>query len=119
MADDLEENGKIESTHLGLEDHGIFTAWLHLVFDGSGQGFGGFAFGGEFTDWFIREVLRVTGAENWEKIPGRYIRVKRDESRGKIIAIGSVENNPLRARVTGEWFEPRVWKEQKKVTAAT
>ena len=36
------ENGKIESTNLGPEDHGILTFWLSLAFDGGGQGFGGY-----------------------------------------------------------------------------
>jgi hypothetical protein len=103
-----EENARISSTMLGPEDHGIFTAWLMCEFDGAGQGFGGYGmrYGG-FAAWFIQEVLRVTGADCWEKIPGRYIRVRRDH--GKIHAIGNIENDPLKTRVKGEWFDPSTY----------
>ena len=40
MRESSQANAKITSTHLGQEDHGIFTAWLQLDYGGSGQGFG-------------------------------------------------------------------------------
>ena len=40
-------NARIRSTTLGVEDHGIFTAWLNLDYGGSGQGFGGWALDGK------------------------------------------------------------------------
>lgn len=103
------ENGRIESTSLGTEDHGIFTAYLSLTFDGSGQAFGGWALdsfdkvrkeriGTAFGCAWIMEVLRVLEVTKWERLPGTPIRVRRDNSR--VYAIGHY----LRDR----WFEPEI-----------
>lgn len=114
MSDVREENAQIESTHLGFEDHRIFTAWIQLRYDGSGQGFGGYGLSGAFTDWFLRECLRVTGADCWEKIPKRYVRVR--YTFGKVIAIGCIENDPLRTRIKGDWFDPSTFHSASKET---
>lgn len=107
-------NAVIKGTSLGYEDHGILTAWLHLDYGGSQQGFGGYAldsapdkddksmgrkphaaFGA-----FVKEILAVTDAHSWEKIPGKFVRVKREAGfTGDIIAIG----HPLK----DIWFDPK------------
>lgn len=109
------ENGIVESTTLGIEDHGIFTAWLHLTFDGSGQGFGGYALDGvaegaderpgtAFGCDFILSILRTLQVESWEKLPGTPLRVRRDEPSGPIVGIGHF--------VKDRWFFPATLAEE-------
>lgn len=80
-------NGRIESTMLGVEDHGIMTFYLHLRFDGSCQGCGGFAIDryDKVTDtrigygpavMAIRRILETVGVDKWEDLAGKLIRVK-------------------------------------------
>jgi len=104
------ENAQIESTMLGIEDHGMMSAWLHLKVRGGGQGFGGFVLDTvgdkeKFTrkphaacGGFVAEVLRVVGVEKWESLPGKHLRIRRISDWGKIVAIGNIIND--------EWFCP-------------
>lgn len=88
------ELAKITSTFLGIEDHGILTAYLYVDYEGgSSQGIGGYAldepqrdaddkFLGRFgtaegMQW-VAAVIRVTGAKSWEDVHGRMIYVIRD-----------------------------------------
>lgn len=111
-----EENGRITRTKLGFYDHGILTTMIGLRFEDTGQGFGGWAMdSGDFMRWYISEVLRVTGADEWEDLVGRYVRARRDPLHyngwaGRIVALGCIDNDPLKATVTGEWFDPSAWK---------
>lgn len=89
------ENGKIASTFLGVEDHGIFTIMIHIQGDGWGQGFGGYALGnskkyGSLV--VIKDILDVFEIDSWEKLEGQFCRIIRDgESLGsKIIKIGNI-----------------------------
>lgn len=76
----------IESTRLGLEDHGIMSAMLHCKGNGGGTGVGGYgldtfdkekdrrvghAFG---LEWLMR-VMSTVGVEQWEKLPGSRVLV--------------------------------------------
>ncbi len=106
------ENGTIVSTRLGMEDHGIFTAWLELKFDGTGQGFGGYALDAPpaernavskrqptaFGLGYIMELMRVLEADRWEKVSGQFCRVKRASYMGPIVAIGHINKD--------QWFSP-------------
>ena len=102
------ENARIKSTQLGIEDHGIFTFFLHLEYDGAGQGFGGYA----LDEWskkaetrvgsglgieMIRKILEVVGVDNWEDLPGKYIRVEHDNM--GVYQIGHITKN--------KWFSPK------------
>jgi hypothetical protein len=108
-------NGVIKSTMLGLEDHGILTAFIQCEFDGSGQGFGGFGFDQPIKDqdgnflhregvaWgmeFIRRVLETLDVRSWEELKGTPIRVRRvgDSWGEKIVAIGHYYKD--------RWFDP-------------
>ena len=88
MADEL-KLGRITSTRLGKEDHGILTFWLDLDYGGTGQGFGGYSLGGDFTSTVIEGILEAVGVDNWEDLKGEVVWVKRDGPKfgGKIIAI--------------------------------
>ena len=81
------KNAKIKSTSLGIEDHGIFTAFLHIEGDGWGCGFGGFSLdsyskkegkriGHAFGIDFIQEILKTLDVPAWEKLPGTFLRVE-------------------------------------------
>ena len=104
------KNAKIESTTLGYEDHGIFTFMLHLDYGHSGQGFGGYALdepkppldrlrvdrqGTAMGMQVIIEILNTVGVQNWEDLPGQYIRVEADHT--KVIRIGHL--------LEDKWFD--------------
>lgn len=96
-------NAIIRETFLGMEDHGIMTAYLRLEWDGGGQSFGGYAFGSfsnpissPFGMEFVRRVLDVVGVEQWEQLKGKHVRMRGDWS--KVEAIGNI--------VKDAWFDP-------------
>ena len=96
MEDEI-TNALIEKTFLGFE-RGLLTCWLYLRLDEcSQQGFGGYNILGVSP---IKEILITVGVENWEALPGKYIRVKKDRDRplGRIKAIGHITDN--------KWFIP-------------
>jgi hypothetical protein len=78
---------RIKSTHLGTEDHGILTAYLHCEGDGWGIGVGGYGLDqpvevdGKFSHReptaygfdHILQMARTVGADSWEKLPGREV----------------------------------------------
>lgn len=92
--------GKIESTMLGTEDHGIFTFCLNVNYGGSAQGVGlmcldkpverysseriGTAYG---HDLIIR-VLKTVGVDDWEQLKGKSLYVIKDEETGHYMAYG-------------------------------
>ncbi len=103
------KNAKITGTTLGVEDHGILTCFLHLEYDGGGQGFGGYAFdapdrtlgrsGRVGVAWgmeFIRRILDVVGVRNWEDLKGKHIRVRANSC--KVSSIGNI--------IKDKWFSP-------------
>jgi len=100
-------NALIDCTTLGYEPHGIMSAYLHLSFSGSGQGFGGYALDiydkevGERTPSkmlgvFVKGVLDTVGVSNWEDLKGKHIRV--DHTWNKIYRIGNI--------LKDKWFDP-------------
>jgi hypothetical protein len=100
-------NAKIKSTTLGFEDHGILTAYIQLDYSSSGQSFGGYGFGATesqleaqegFGATFIATILDVIGTDQWEKLPGKYVRVIQDNQ--KVYAIGNILEN--------KWYSPGV-----------
>lgn len=103
------ENATIRDTMLGIEDHGILTAFVNLEGESWGQGFGGFSHdhgaakpvGHASLATFVRGVLDVLGVETWEKLRGVNCRVRWDDGKynGGITAIGHITKN--------QWFEPK------------
>ena len=101
------KNAVIESTMLGIEDHGIMTCFLYLNYGGSGQGFGGYGLDGfdkakdkrVGTAWgmeFVRRVLETFEVDSWEKLSGKHCRVVADY--GKVYRIGHI--------IKERWFDP-------------
>lgn len=75
----------VESTSLGVEDHGILTAYLHLKGDGTGIGVGGYGLDqpitvdGKFSHReptaygfdHVLQLMRTVGVSRWEDLPGK------------------------------------------------
>lgn len=86
------KNARIASTMLGIEDHGIMTYFLHLDYDGSGQGAGGYSLGGtRFGPAYLRKIIETVGVDKWESLPGKYIRV--EATHNKVLRIGHIIKN--------------------------
>ena len=94
-------NAVITKTHLGLENHGIFSYMLSLDLSGGGSiGWGGYAlddFDKELKRRIgtapgmelIMQIMAVVNVEKWEDLRGKHIRVKQAGGwGGKLIAIG-------------------------------
>lgn len=100
--------GRIESTMLGQEDHGIMTSYLYLDFGGSGQGAGGYGLdtyedapgagkrvGTAFGMDLIMRILETVGVSKWEDLVGVQILALREvnNNRGTILGIANLRGN--------------------------
>lgn len=107
---DLERSlARIKQVTLGIEDHGILTSYLHLEYaepgqkiGGTGQGFGGYGLGGEYTALWIEGVLKAVGVDEWSKLVGKLVWA--DHEQVKVHRIVGVD--------TGIEFDPTKWKER-------
>lgn len=107
MVDRIEtRNAIITSAELDIE-RGL-SAWVHLDYGGSGQGFGGYMLYipsswashnkdcKNYAGHFVYRVLEVAGVEKWSQLKGKTVRVKCDH--GKVHEIGHI--------VKDDWFNP-------------
>lgn len=100
------KNAIIERATITSDDHGLLSAWLHLNYGGSGQGFGGYCLylPKSFTHHrlescaghFIFRVMEIADVSEWAQLPGKTIRARGNNV--KIYAIGHI--------VKEDWFEP-------------
>lgn len=81
-------NAIIESTSLGIEDHGIFSFMLMMNVGDYHQGAGGYALDNEYGMAMIMEILCVVGVGTWEELVRKPIRIKTES--GSIVAIGNL-----------------------------
>jgi hypothetical protein len=101
------ENVRIKSTHLGPEDHGIFSAMLLVEGANGGGGFGGhdLRLNGAL---YIQQLLTALKVRRWEDLSGLVVRVW--THRNTYVAIGHV--------IDDSWFrndgigDPRVTTEK-------
>lgn len=101
------KNAVIERATITFEDHGVLSAWLHLDYGGSGQGFGGYSLylPKSFTNHrlesvaghFIWRCMEIAGVEEWGRLAGKTIRVRGNMA--CIEAIGHI--------VKDDWFCPK------------
>ena len=83
------ENALIRSVWLGIEDHGLLSAFVHLDYGNAGQGFGGYNLGctgANYCGLFVRRTLEVVGSDDWAKLVGKPCRAKIAD--GLVVAIG-------------------------------
>lgn len=100
------KNAIIKSAVIDTGDRCLLTAWLHLDYGGSGQGFGGYALYlpksythhnlESVAGHFIFRCMEIAEVESWDKLVGKTIRVKADH--GKVYEIGHIVKN--------DWFNP-------------
>lgn len=93
-------NAVIRYTTLGVEDHGIFSSYVSVDFEGGSQGFGGFALDGQpllrgsgrkpnvlLAQW-VQRICELYD-KDWEKLPGTSVRLlKENDFNSRIKAIG-------------------------------
>lgn len=100
-------NAVITSAVITNDDHGLLSAWLHLDYSGSGQGFGGYSLylpkdftasvnQKNYAGHFIWRCMEVAGVSHWDNLAGKTIRVKCEHR--KVHAIGHI--------VKDDWFNP-------------
>lgn len=100
------KNAIIKSATITADDHGCLSAWVHLDYGGSGQGFGGHVLYlpksyshhelKSVAGHFIWRVMEVAGVSKWGDLPGKTVRVKQEHT--KAHAIGNI--------VRDDWFCP-------------
>ncbi len=115
----FERIGKIESTSLGTEAHGIMTFILHFDFGGLMQGFGGYS----LDDYdngkkkrigiaagmdAVMQVIKACGVESWEEIKGTTMYALYDRE-GYGETIKGIKALPFEA---GGTFLIEKWREQ-------
>ena len=106
MSELKEMNAVIKSATINSDDHGLLSAWLHLDYGGSGQGFGGYSLylpkcykhheRKSFAGHFIWRCMEIAEVGEWSKLVGKTIRVR--ATHGGIEAIGHI--------VKDDWFYP-------------
>ena len=97
-------NAVIKSATITNADHGVLSAYIHLDYGGAGQAFGGYVLyspsaksgshEANYAGLFIWRVLETVGVSEWERLPGKTVRVRQEHD--KVHAIGHI--------VKDEWF---------------
>lgn len=95
------KNAKISSTMLGREDHGIMTFMIYIDACGLTCGVGGYCldefnsatqtrvFRAESME-VISKILEVVGVDEWEDLPGKYIRIEYNGLGTTVTKVGNI-----------------------------
>jgi hypothetical protein len=98
-------NAVIARTEIGIDDHGILTAFLKLDMGGRMGGFGGYELYSpatkdkNFAGHFIKRVFEIVGVNYWDALTHKAVRVVVDEEKKAIEAIGNIINDT--------WYYPK------------
>jgi len=97
----IQRNALVKSATIDVDDHGCLTAWVHLDYGDSRQGFGGYMLyvpkrENDSTGKFLWRVMEVVGVSSWSDLCGKVIRVRSDGQ--SIISIGNA--------IEDKWFTP-------------
>lgn len=96
------QNAIIDSVDINDGDRGLLTAYLHLDYGGSFQGFGGYALYlpdsydhhelNSVAGHFIFRCMQIGGVYNWDKLKGKTVRAVREDDKfqASIIGIGHI-----------------------------
>lgn len=100
------ELARIESTFLGYEDHGIFTATLNLAVRSGGQSTPGYAITGAREPLkFVLELMKACGVSQWEHLPGcRIMALYADDRLGMIAGVANIDE-PGRVFIFDGWAD--------------
>ncbi len=101
------KNASIEKVSIINNDHGMLSAYLHLVYGGSGQTFGGYALFQPYlhdkgvvapnvAGLFIWRCMEIGEVTEWSMLQGKTIRVK--AAHNGVEAIGHI--------IKDVWFNP-------------
>lgn len=108
-------NAIIESARICISRGFLLDSWLSLDYGGTGQGFGGYVLGGIgdekvpsaqhaeqpnlAAEWIV-SILQAAGVDDWKDVPGKAVRVRREEGfNGRVTGIGHITRND-------RWFLP-------------
>lgn len=110
-------NAQITSTSITMEDHGVLTFWIFLVWPGGGVGVGGYVIGkgylgakefsverGDGLEAMMR-IMDVVGVEKWEDLKGKYVRFEDCGLGSTVHKIGNLLEN--------KWFDLKEFFERK------
>lgn len=106
----ITQNAVIKSVKISSDDHGCLSAWIFLKYsECSGQGFGGYALYlpksyshheiKSVAGHFIWRVMEIAEVSEWDKLPGKTIRVKIENNFSTIHSIGHI--------IKDDWFCPK------------
>lgn len=98
------KNAIITSATITKGDHNLLSAYVNLDYGGLCQSFGGYVLHvpdtqknrANYAGLFLWRVMEMAGVDEWDKLPGKTIRVKAEW--GKVHAIGHI--------VKDIWFNP-------------
>lgn len=101
-------NAIIRRAELSSDDHGVLSGWVHVDLGGSSQGFGGIVLYlpkaarnhrlmSPAGHWIWR-VMEVAGVTSWGDLPGKTIRIQKEDYNSPIVKIGHIVKN--------DWFCP-------------
>jgi hypothetical protein len=86
----LQKLARIDKTFIGLEDHGILTAYLQLSYDSSSsQSTPMYDLRGPKCGEFLEGLLDACGVHEWSKLPGLtiYALMENDSYHSRIVGI--------------------------------
>lgn len=97
-------NMKITGTSITMADHGCLTFYIHLEGTAAVVSFGGYCIGHGYlgADQFdgcakgleaMARIMDVVGVEEWENLPGKYVRMVDPGLGGTVDTIGNIMKN--------------------------